>query len=138
MKHNKISFNIRNNLTELNSVSKQIEEFTQLQGLSKKTILEITLCIEEHVTNIITHGYQDSEEHWIGITLSRAGEKFFVSIEDDGIPYNPTEAAAPDLESTLEERKIGGLGVHLIKHYMDDMVYQRYGKRNVFVMTKNI
>ncbi|TRZ76744.1 MAG: ATP-binding protein, partial [Deltaproteobacteria bacterium] len=122
IKRSNISFKLRNNLAELKGFVQHLEVFAQAQGLSKKNILAITLCIEECITNIISHGYQDNEEHWIEITLSCEDKKFIVCIEDDGISYNPTETAAPDLKCTFEEKKIGGLGVHLIKHFMDDIV----------------
>ena len=138
MKSNKISFKLRNNLAELSGFVRDLAVFAESQGLSKQNILKINLCIEECITNIISHGYQDNEEHWIEITLTSEDEKFIVCIEDDGIPYNPTEAAAPDLESTLEERKVGGLGVHLMKHFIDNISYQRRSNKNVLVMTKNI
>jgi serine/threonine-protein kinase RsbW len=138
MKLNTLSFVLRNNLTELRKISEFLENFAGSQGLAKKTLFEIALCIDEHVTNIITHGYQDSVEHWIKIKLSREEKKFIVCIEDDGLPYNPVEAAIPALEAPLEERKIGGLGIHLVKHCMDNMDYQRHGTSNVFVMTKNL
>jgi serine/threonine-protein kinase RsbW len=138
MKRNTLSFLLRNNITEIKRISGLVKNFSGSQGLTKKTLFEITLCIDEHVTNIISHGYRDNDEHWIKITLSREEEKFIVRIEDDGLPYNPIETAAPDLEAPLEERKIGGLGIHLVKHRMDHIEYQRHGTSNVFVMTKNL
>lgn len=138
MKSSQISFKLRNNLAELNGFCGHLEAFAQAQGLSKKNILTITLCIEECITNIISHGYQDNKEHWIEITLKSEDKKFIVCIEDDGISYNPTDTAAPDLKCTFEEKKIGGLGVHLIKHFMDNIVYRRLSNKNVLVMTKKI
>jgi anti-sigma regulatory factor (Ser/Thr protein kinase) len=138
MQHDTFFFVLRNNLSETKRISGLLKNFPGSQGLTKKTLFEITLCIDEHVTNIISHGYHDSDEHWIKITLSREEKKYIVCIEDDGIPYNPIETAAPALEIPLEERKIGGLGVYLVKHLMDKMEYQRRGNSNVFVMTKNL
>jgi serine/threonine-protein kinase RsbW len=138
MQHDTFFFVLRNNLSETKRISGLLKNFPGSQGLTKKTLFEITLCIDEHVTNIISHGYRDNDEHWIKITLSREEEKFIVRIEDDGLPYNPIETAAPDLEAPLEERKIGGLGVYLVKHLMDKMEYRRRGNSNVFVMTKNL
>jgi anti-sigma regulatory factor (Ser/Thr protein kinase) len=138
MKRSNISFKLRNNPAELDGCCRQLETFTQALGLSKKTILTITLCIEECVANIISHGYHDNEEHWIEITLTSEDGKFIVCIEDDGVPYNPIKTARPDLTSPIEEKKIGGLGVHLMKHFMDNISYQRRSNRNVLVMTKDI
>ena len=138
MNSNKISFKIENKLSELNGLCRQVEAFAKKQALSPKDIFEIHLCMEEHFTNIISHGYTDSEKHFIEITLSVEDEKFMVRIEDDGIAFNPTKIAAPDFRCPLEERKIGGLGVHLTKHFMDTMAYQRRDNKNVLVMAKKI
>jgi serine/threonine-protein kinase RsbW len=138
MTSNKISFKIENKLPELNGLCRQVEAFAKKHQLSPKDVFEIHLCLEEHITNIISHGYTDSKTHLIEITLSVENEKFVVCIEDDGIAFNPTKIAAPDFQCPLEERKIGGLGVYLTKHFMDNLVYQRSGNKNVLVMTKKI
>lgn len=139
MKRATLSFTLRNHMTELKKIHGFCETFSGMQGLSKKTRFQIILCIEEQVTNIITHGYQDCDEHWIKIALSTMkADTLVVCIEDDGLPFNPVEASTPDLEEPLEERKIGGLGIHLTKHFMDKIEYQRRGTSNVLVMTKNL
>jgi serine/threonine-protein kinase RsbW len=138
MKYEPLIFRLKNDIMELKKIFSYLEKFPGSQGLAKKTLFEITLCIDEHVTNIITHGYHDDGEHWIQITLSREENRFIVRIEDDGHLYNPMEAAVPALEVPLEKRKIGGLGIYLVRHYMDDMTYERLGASNVVVMTKNL
>ena len=75
---NQITFKLENKLSELDSLYRQVEAFAKKQALSPKDILEIHLCMEEHFTNIITHGYADSEMHWIEVTLSVEDEKFVV------------------------------------------------------------
>jgi serine/threonine-protein kinase RsbW len=138
MKYDSLIFTLKNDITELKKIFSYLEKFSGSQGLAKKTLFEITLCIDEHVTNIITHGYPDDGEHWIQLTLSREESRFIVRIEDDGDLYNPMEAAVPDLNAPLEKRKIGGLGIYLARHYMDNIAYERLGTSNVVVMTKNL
>ena len=134
----KKSFKLRNNLSELTRLCRSLKEFCESNGLSGKDVLEINLCIEEHFTNIISHGYSDRAAHWIEISFCVEDNKFFVTIEDDGGPFNPADVPAPDLKCALEERKIGGLGVYLTKHFMDDVEYQRCDDRNVLTMIKNL
>lgn len=138
MTSNKVSFKLENKLSELKRLCRQVEAFAKKQALSPKDIFKINLCMEEHFTNIISHGYTDRAKHFIEITLSVENEKLMVRIEDDGIPFNPTKIAAPNFQCPLEERKIGGLGVYLTKHFMDTMAYQRRDNKNVLVMTKTI
>jgi len=138
MTGDKISFKLENKLFELKRLYRQTESFAKKHELNPKDIFKINLCIEEHFTNIISHGYSDSETHWIDIALEVDDENFMVRMEDDGIPFNPTKIVAPDFQCSLEERKIGGLGVFLTRHFMDTMAYQRRDNKNILVMTKKI
>ena len=61
-----------------------------------------------------------------------------VSIEDDGIAFNPFNLATPNIETSIEDRDIGGLGVHLVKNLMDDFSYKRFVKKNMTTLYKNI
>lgn len=138
MTSHQVTFKLKNKLSELNELYQQVEALAKKHQLSPNKIFKINLCIEEHFTNIISHGYTDRDTHWIDITLSVEDEKFMVRIEDDGIPFNPTKIVVPDFHGPLEERKIGGLGIYLTGHFMDTMAYQRRGNKNILVMTKKI
>lgn len=138
MTRKKTTYKLKNSLSELNRLCRHLKSFGELIGLSHKDVLEVNLCVEEHFTNIISHGYNDTAVHWIEISFCVEGNRFFVTIEDDGIPFNPTEAPAPDLKCMLEDRRVGGLGVHLTKHFMDEMKYRRCEDHNILTMIKNL
>jgi len=59
-------------------------------------------------------------------------------LEDDGRPFNPLEAAEPDLSIPLEERKIGGLGIFLVRKFTTDLAYQRHDEKNLLILKKKI
>jgi serine/threonine-protein kinase RsbW len=61
-----------------------------------------------------------------------------VTIEDDGVAFDPLARAAPDVTADLDEREIGGLGIHLVRTLMDGMTYERRGERNVLVIVKRV
>jgi anti-sigma regulatory factor (Ser/Thr protein kinase) len=107
-------------------------------GLSKKCIFEANLALDELFTNIISYGFDDKNEHTIRITISLQNDELVFSVEDDGIPFNPTEVETPDLECTIEECRIGGLGIHLAKNLMDEVCYQRCKDKNILTLKKNI
>ena len=107
-------------------------------GLSKKCIFEANLALDELFTNIISYGFDDKNEHTIRITISLQNDELVFNIEDDGMPFNPTEAETPDLECTIEECRIGGLGIHLAKNLMDEVCYQRCKDKNILTLKKNI
>ncbi len=61
-----------------------------------------------------------------------------MTIADDGVPFNPLGAEAPDIDASLEEREIGGLGIHLVRSLMDDVSYQRRIGKNVMTLVKHL
>ena len=138
MAKNKVSFKLKSNLSELDALCQNLENFGQSFGLSKKCIFEANLALDELFTNIISYGFDDKNEHTIKITISLQNDELVFNIEDDGIPFNPTKVDAPDLECTIEECKIGGLGIHLAKNLMDEVCYQRCNDKNILTLKKNI
>ena len=138
MAKNKVSFNLKSKLSELDALCQKLEKFGQSMGLSQKCIFEANLALVELFTNIISYGYDDKNEHTIRITITFQNDELVFNIEDDGIPFNPTEVESPDLECTIEECRIGGLGIHLAKNLMDEVCYQRCNDKNILTLRKNI
>jgi anti-sigma regulatory factor (Ser/Thr protein kinase) len=138
MAKNKVSFKLKSNLSELDVLCQNLEKFGQSIGLSKKCIFEANLALDELFTNIISYGFDDKNEHTIKVTITLQNENLIFNIEDDGIPFNPTKVETPDLECTIEECKIGGLGIHLAKNLMDEVCYQRCNDKNILTLKKNV
>jgi anti-sigma regulatory factor (Ser/Thr protein kinase) len=138
MAKNKVSFKLKSKLSELDKLCQTVERFGQSLGLSKKCIFEANLALDELFTNIISYGFDDKTEHTIKITISMQNNELVFNIEDDGIPFNLTTVDKPDLECTIEECKIGGLGIHLAKNLMDEVCYQRCKDKNIVTLKKNI
>ncbi len=138
MAKNKVSFKLKSKLSELDALCQKLENFGQSMGLSKKCIFEANLALDELFTNIISYGFEDKNEHTVRITISLLNDELVVSIEDDGVPFNPTKVETPDLECTIEECRIGGLGIHLAKNLMDEVCYQRCNDKNILTLRKNI
>ena len=138
MAKNKVSFKLKSNLSELDALCQNLEKFGQSMGLSKKCVFEANLALDELFTNIISYGFDDKNEHTISITIALQNDELVVNIEDDGIPFNPTNAETPDLECTIEECRIGGLGIHLAKNLMNEVCYQRCKDKNILTLKKKI
>ena len=132
----KIAFELKNNLSEIERLSQIVTEFGGLNNLSPKVLFAVNLALEEILTNIISYGYEDNNEHVIVIRLSLKDEELVAEVEDDGRPFNPLEVPEPDISRPLEDRKIGGLGIHLVRNLMDGLEYRRYGGKNISVMKK--
>ena len=138
MAKNTVSFKLKSNLSELDALCQKLEKFGESMGLSKKCIFEANLALDELFTNIISYGFDDKNEHTIRITISLQNDELVFNIEDDGMPFNPTEVETPDLECTIEECRIGGLGIHLAKNLMDEVCYKRCKDKNILTLKKNI
>ena len=138
MADTRISFNLKNNLTELDTLEEKLDQFCDRLGLTNKCLCEINLALEELFTNIISYGYSDDDEHWIRFMLSYQNGTITIEIEDDGKPFNPIEAKEPDIKCSIEDRKIGGLGIHLTKKIMDEMIHHRRADKNVLILKKGL
>ena len=93
--------------------------------------MNLNLSLDELITNTVSYGYRDADEHDIRVTLTERDGALVTVLEDDGIAFDPfTSAPAPDLEADVEERRIGGLGVYFVKTLMDDVAYERIDNCN--------
>jgi len=132
------SFELKSNLSELDKLCGHLETFGQKTGLSKKFVFEVNLVLDELFTNIISYGFDDDGEHSIKVTITPENGGLYLCIEDDGKPFNPVEFEAPDMSCSIEECKIGGLGIHIIRKLMDDICYERCEDKNVLKLKKGL
>jgi serine/threonine-protein kinase RsbW len=123
-------------LTQLEKLSRFVESFGREHDLSAPLIFELNLALDELVTNIITHGSRGGDLSFISVSLCRTGEDLLAVVEDDGQAFDPCQAEAPDLLCSLEERCIGGLGIHLVRNLTDAMCYERIANRNRITLMK--
>jgi anti-sigma regulatory factor (Ser/Thr protein kinase) len=136
MSQKEYSFELRNSLSELDKLRKHIETVGRQFGLPRKFVFEMNLSLDELLTNIICHGFADDGEHIIRMTIAPKKDGFCIFIEDDGIPFNPTEFDIPEIPGSIEECKIGGLGIHIVRKLVDDICYQRCDDKNVLKLKK--
>ena len=132
------SFELKSSLSELDTLCQNVEMYGKKIGLSKKFIFEINLALDELFTNIISYGYEDNSEHIIKITITPNKDELCLCIEDDGVPFNPSEFESADIACSVENCRIGGLGIHIIKKLMDEICYQRCGSRNLLTLKKKL
>jgi phosphoserine phosphatase RsbU/P len=127
---------LKNHLSELSKVSQRLSEFGARHHLGPKVVHDVSLALEEILTNVISYGYDDSEEHQILVRLSLEGGNFTAEVEDDGRPFNPLAVAEPDITKPVDERAVGGLGIHLVRKLMDGVEYKRQGDKNILTIKK--
>ena len=118
-------------LGNLEQVQAEVESFAEREELSTKASYALSLCLEELLTNVVVHGSDDGAKGTaISLVMLRDGEQVQVTIEDDGTPYDPTETPEPDLDALLEDRPIGGLGVHLVRELAQRFDYSHVDGKN--------
>ncbi len=132
----KLSVAIKNDLSEIQKLSKSVEEFGKVNNLSSKTIFGINLSLDELLTNIISYGYDDNKEHKIFIQIWVEDNELNIEIIDDGQAFNPLTIQEPDLDKSIDKKPIGGLGFHLVKKLMDRVNYKRKRNKNILLLTK--
>jgi anti-sigma regulatory factor (Ser/Thr protein kinase) len=133
-----IGFQLRNDLSELETLQKCLERFQTEAGIPEKSLFEINLVLDELFTNIVSCGFRDMDPHQVEITITREGRWVTICVRDDGVPFNPTAAASPEKDCTIEERRIGGIGLHLVRRLTDEMTYLRQGACNIITLRKQL
>ena len=108
---------------------------TKDAGFPDKRVQEIELAVEEALVNIINYAYPDREDGDVEITCGLDGDgRYIIEIRDSGIPFDVGAQSDPDLNASIAERKIGGLGIFLIRKMADEMYYKREGDQNVLTL----
>ena len=125
-------------MSEVARLQDQLESFARQHGLAARVLHDVQLALEEHLTNLLSHGYDDKLEHPISACVQLSATDLRVEVADDGHPFNPLERPAPDLSKSIDERPIGGLGIHMMRKSLDDMEYRRVDGKNILVMIKRI
>ncbi len=129
---------LQNDLADLSRLHRGVEAFAAAHHLPSPVVHAVDLSLTELVTNIISYAYEDSRRHEVLVHLELHGGEVRVRVEDDGRPFNPIQHPVPDMEAPLDERKVGGLGIHLVRKLMAGLHYQRADGRNIFVMKKRV
>lgn len=134
-----MDYRLKNDLAEIQLLAEAVELFGQEKGLPSKLIFQVNLVLDEILTNAISYGYPEGGKHEIQVRLMMEGTKeLIIEVRDDGLPFNPLEADAPDINQDINERPIGGLGIHLVRQMTDEIAYQWKEGCNILVVKKLI
>ena len=134
-----ISVTLVNQLSEVKRLSRLVEAFGEAEGLGPEAVFSMNLALDEVVTNVIRYAHDDDgRQHPIVVRLALEQDVLTAQVEDDGRAFNPLEAPAPDIAASIDERPIGGLGIHLVRSLMNSVEYRREDGRNVLTMKKKL
>ena len=136
----KLTLEVEANLKQLTGLQEQVTAFAEAQNWPPDMSFQVELALEEICVNIVNYGFEgDGDDHAIEIVVDSEPDSLTMEIIDNGRAFDPlTETPEPDLDSALSDRPIGGLGVHLVKSFMDELLYRREDGRNHLKMVKRL
>ena len=126
-------------LENLRKCIETVTLFAVSAGVAKDKTIQLELALEEALVNIFKYAYPDAADGMVEITCDETGrDKIKIEIRDNGVPFNVLSHPEPDTSVPLSERKIGGLGIFLIKKTIDELSYRREEVSNIltFVISK--
>ena len=133
-----LTLRLTNRLAEIPRSAEQVDAFCARQGVAASVGFAINVSLEELLGNTMAYGYGDDREHEIVVRIWREDADLVIDIADDARPFDPTGVAPPDLDMSLEERPIGGLGIQLVRGMMDSVEYRYDGMQNHTRLRKRV
>lgn len=117
-------------ITEIEALTEALRGWAERRGVPARTINSIILMLDELLTNVVMHGYGEDDSGEIEVTVQTVANSIEVIIRDSAHAFDPFSIAEPDTTLDVEERDIGGLGVHFVRKMADSFAYRRDGDCN--------
>jgi len=122
-------------INELASVTVFLEEELDKAEASPKLMVTFAVALEELFVNVAHYAYPDSKGT-VKIGIDTSGDSIVVQLTDSGIPFDPVAKPDPDITESADERKIGGLGIYMVKKSMDSITYEYKDNQNILTISK--
>jgi len=119
-------------------VNAAFTDFAQKYDLPAGVRRSFNVALDELLANVLSHGMPGAGAGSLTFEVEPDKERLTVTLIDDGPPFDPFSEAAPDITLSVEDRAIGGLGIHLVRKLMDEVSYERRDGRNVVVLKKDL
>jgi anti-sigma regulatory factor (Ser/Thr protein kinase) len=121
---------------QLHVVLSFLEEELEKRGAGRKEMMGLSLALEEAFVNVAHYAYEGKEPGKVWISLAFEGDDVSITLKDQGMEFDPLENKDPDITLKASERKIGGLGIYMIKKTADAVKYERKDGYNILTMKK--
>ena len=115
----------KNEMTEVGRLRTFFFSVCREYGIDEETAKTLNLALEEWVANVIGYAYPKGMRGHVEVTADVTDDVLTLVIKDHGTPFDPTQYEEIDVDAGLNERSIGGLGIHLVRNIMDTVVYER-------------
>ena len=133
-----ITLTLMNNTGEIGRLLDFFEKLAEDRDLPAILASRVALALDETAGNVVAHAWSDDLPHEFRVVFRLDPRELTVEIIDDGIAYDPLSAPPADVGAALEDRGIGGLGVHLTRSVMDSVTYRRADGCNHLLMSKAV
>lgn len=127
---------LKNTIPEIGRAVEAFEAFAEGAKIPMPAVRSLNLALDDLLNNVVSYAYEDEGEHEIRVHVELGEGRVTVTIRDDGRPFNPFGSVDPDTSMPLEDREIGGLGIHLVEQMMDEVDYHRRIDENVVTVVK--
>lgn len=128
---------LHNDVEQITLLPEFVEAVAKEAQLEHEATFNLNLALEEAVTNVIMYAYPEGTDDMVDIEAVVDGKRVMFVITDSGKPFDPTAKEDIDINAKMDERPIGGLGIHLVRTIMDTVNYERKGEKNILTITKN-
>ena len=129
---------LHNDIQQIPQLAEFILTIAEEKQLNQSLSMSLNLALEEAVTNVILYAYPKGADGLVTIEAILREKSLDFIVSDSGRPFDPTAVPEVDTDKSLDERPIGGLGIHLVRSIMDEVHYKRTDEKNYLSMTKTI
>ena len=129
---------LTNDVKQVKDLNRFVEDVCSRLQVAPAVEQQVKLAVEEAVVNVMSYAYPLGTTGRITVNALSDGDVLKIAITDEGKRFDPTEAARVDTTLSVEERSIGGLGIHLVRQLMDSINYERIDGKNILTLRKNI
>lgn len=137
--NNSNSIKVKADVNSVPFVNELVESYLENLGISMKIQMQVNIVIDEILSNIAQYSFTNANGMATILYEYDDNERLLtITFIDNGIPYNPLSTKVPDITLSAEEREIGGLGIHMVKEFMDDLKYEYKDGCNHFTLKKYV
>lgn len=119
----------------LDEIRDFVGEIAQSGGFSEKDVYNIQLAADEAASNIIEHAYEGVSDGLLEVSCGLKDDHITIILVDHGEPFDPSDVPMPNIKADLSDRKIGGLGLYLMRKLMDEVHYDPNPQTNSNTLT---
>lgn len=129
---------IADRIDEIGRVAATLDDLAARLALPADAVVDMQVALDEILANVVSYAYPGGHggAHRIRVVLAARPEVLEAEITDDGAPFDPLSTGVPERDAPIEQRRIGGLGLHFVRNLISEVEYRRVGSRNVLLLRK--